>query len=42
MFSGAHTDDETLVAGTLSILASNGNKIYVVIYNKREQRLVGS
>jgi LmbE family N-acetylglucosaminyl deacetylase len=32
MFFGAHPDDETSVAGTLSILAANGNKIYVVIY----------
>jgi LmbE family N-acetylglucosaminyl deacetylase len=32
MFFGAHPDDETSVAGTLSILAANGNNIYVVIY----------
>ena len=32
MFFAAHPDDETLVSGTLAILARNGNKIYVVIF----------
>ena len=32
MFFAAHPDDETLVSGTLAILARNGNKIYVVMY----------
>jgi len=32
MFFAAHPDDETLVSGTLAILAGNGNKIYIVMY----------
>lgn len=32
IFFAAHPDDETLISGTLAILARNGNKIYVVIY----------
>ena len=32
MYFSPHPDDETMSAGTLAVLAKNGNKIYVVLY----------
>lgn len=32
IYFAPHPDDETYSSGTLSILAKNGNKIYVVLY----------
>ena len=32
MYFSPHPDDETSSIGTLAILASNGNKVYVVLY----------